>query len=150
MTPSEIQEYFNARQSVIFVYKTQAQASHHYFAATAHKLIEPEDRPINYFPQILSITRDNPAARQPTILRFISGNTRPGEVRGMKAVIEFREGLPIGPYYSLWQDQRALNERYRMKCRICTAPATQCRGEYGDVPTCGNPQCVDIVDREDY
>ncbi len=150
MTKEEIQKLFNARQSVVFVYPTQALASKHYFDATAHKLPEPEDMPINYFPNILSITQDNPAKRQPTILRWMSGNTRPEEVRDMKAVIEFPMGPPRGPYHALWQEAQAIQERHRMKCRICGQPATQCRGEYSDVPTCGNPSCADIVDREDY
>lgn len=150
MTKDEITQLFKARQSVVFVCPTQAAATNAYFDATQHKLPEPEDMPINYFPQILSITQDNPAKRQPTILRWMSGNTRPEEVRGMKAVIEFPMGPPRGPYYSLWQEAQAIQERHRMTCRICSDRATQTRGEYHDVPVCGNPTCVETVDEENY
>ena len=139
-----------ARQSTVYVYRTQAAASKAYFDSTAHKLPEPDDQPITYFPQLLSITQDNPAKRQPTIIRFMSGNTRPEEIRGMKAVIEFPDGMPTGPYYQLWREAQTIMEKHRMTCRICSAPATQSRGEYGDVPTCGNEHCVSTVDREDY
>ena len=150
MTKDELTQLLSARQSTVLVYPTQQLATTAYFDATQHKLPEPEDMPINYFPNILSITQDNPAARQPTIIRWMSGNTRPEEVRGMKAVIEFPMHPPRGPYYQLWREQAAIQERYRMACRICSNKATQTRGEYSDIPVCGNSTCADIVDREDY
>lgn len=150
MSPAELVELLKARQSTVFILKNQALATRAYFDATQHPLPETEDMPINYFPQLLAITQENPASRQPTILRWMSGNTRPEEVRSMKAVIEFPQGLAANRYYALWLGAQAIHERYRVRCRICSGHATQHRGEYGDVPLCGNPTCRDIIDREDY
>lgn len=142
----ELQRALDAHQSTIYVLPQHSRAVTCYMEALQHQL-KPEP---TYFRELLSLTIDNPASRTPTILRFLSQDTHIDQVRGMKAVIEFPQGIATGRYYSFWLEQKSINERHRMRCRICSDRATQHRGEYGDVPTCGNPHCVDIVDREDY
>jgi len=145
MTKEELLKLLATRQSAILVYPTQQQASDAYFDVTQHKLPEPGDRPINYFPKMLSITQHNPAASRPVILRWMSGKTHPSTIRNMQAVIEFPQGMPPNTSLYDWRNVQAIHERHRMECRICGAPATRTLGEYNDIPTCGATHCGKIA-----
>ena len=98
-------------QSVIFVYPTYPKAQKAYLEATSHPLT-PEP---HYFTDLLSIVGPRvPNERREVIIRFMSQNTAPENIRGMKAIIRFPEDLPKSRYYLLWKEAARLHERFHV------------------------------------
>lgn len=113
MTPDHhtLQKLLLTYQSVVFVYPTYHRASQAYFEATSYPLT-PEP---HYFPDMLSIVGlRKPNTRDDTILRFLSYDTKPQNIRGMKAIVRFPLGTSGGRYHTLWQEAALIHERHNV------------------------------------
>lgn len=104
-----LQKLLITYQSVVFVYPTYAKAQRAFQEALSFPLT-PEPY---YFPDLLSIIGlKKPNTRDETIIRFMSYDTTPEHIRGMKAVICFPMGQSGGRYHTLWKEAAQLHERF--------------------------------------
>lgn len=101
-----LQKLLTTYQSAVFVYPTHFQASRAYQQALSFPL-KPEP---HYFSDMLSIVGPRkPNTRDDTIIRFLSYETAPEHIRGMKAIVRFPAG---GRLHKLWEETALLHERF--------------------------------------